>query len=84
VIVLPTIVGTVIAVVIFLPMSSDWATARAGEAAFWIFAAVGAFFSRKQPSDLRGHPGVSWADFTILVSGILVVRLMAGGIALVP
>ena len=48
---LPAIVGTAIAILIFLPMSSAFATGRAAEPMFWIAGAVGTLISRKTTSD---------------------------------
>jgi len=81
---LPVIVGTAIAVLIFLPMSPAFATARASESIFWIFGAIGALISRKQPSGSGRRLGWRSMDFVVLSAAILVVRVMAGGIALVP
>jgi len=84
VIALPAIVGTAIAILIFLPMPSAFAVARAGESMFWIFGAVGTLISRKQPAESSSGLGWAWVDFVILLVAILVVRVMAGGIAFVP
>lgn len=81
---LPAIVGTAIAILIFLPMSSALAVARVGESAFWIFGAVGTLVSRRQPAESSRSLGWGWADFVILLVAVLVVRVMVGGIALVP
>jgi hypothetical protein len=84
VIAIPAIVGTAIAILIFLPMSSAFAVARAGESTFWIFGLVGALTSRKQPAQSSRGLGLGWLDFVILLVAVLVVRVMVGGIAFVP
>jgi len=81
---LPAIVGTAIAILIFLPMSSAFAVARVGESSFWIFGAVGTLISRKQPAESSRSLGLGWADFTILLVAVFLVRVMVGGIAFVP
>ena len=83
-IVLPVCLGTVLALLIFQPMPLDWVSARIGESAFWIFAAVGTFISRKQPADTRGDLGLRWYDLALLLAAALIVRLMAVGIAFTP
>jgi hypothetical protein len=83
-IVLPAILGSAIAMLIFLPMSSAFAIGRAGEPLFWIFGAVGTLVSRKQPPESSRGLGLGWLDFAILLVAILVVRVMARGITLVP
>lgn len=79
---LPAIVGTAIAILIFLPMSSAFAVARIGESTFWIFAAVGTLISWKRPAESSRGLGWGWTDIVILLVAVLVVRVMAGGIAL--
>jgi len=80
-IVLPVIVGTALALLIFLPFPPGWIYARIGESAFWIFAAIGTFVSRKQPADSSRDLALGWPDFAFLLAAILLVRLMAMGIA---
>jgi hypothetical protein len=84
VIALPVIFGTVLVVLIYLPMSSGLAVSRMAESSFWIFGAVGALISRKHPAASSRNLGLGWADFAILLVAVFVVRLMAGGIAFVP
>ena len=84
VIAIPTIVGTAIAILTFLPMSSAFAISRVGESTFWIFGAVGTLISRKQPAESSRGLGLGWVDFIILLVAVLVVRWMVGGIAFVP
>jgi hypothetical protein len=83
VIIIPVVVGTLVALLIFLPMSSTFAFGRLAESSFWIFAAVGTLFSRKQfAGALRS--GLSWGDVALLLFAVLVVRLTVNGIAFVP
>lgn len=84
IIALPVILGSAIAILIFLPMSSAFAIGRAGELMFWIFGVVGTLVSRQQPAESTRELGLGWLDFAILLVTILVVRVMARGIALVP
>ena len=83
-IVLPVIVGTVLALLIFMPMPWDWISARIGESAFWIFAALGAFVSRRQPADSSRDLGLHWPDIALLLTAVVVARVMAIGIAYTP
>ena len=80
----PAIAGTALALLIFLPFPPDWVSARIGESAFWIFAAVGTFTSRKQPADSSSDLALGWPDLALLLAAVLVVRLMAPGIAFTP
>ena len=79
-VVLPAVVGTLLALLIFIPIPSDWVIGRLGEAAFWLFAAVGIFFSRKPPADSISDLGPGWPDLVLLLTSALVVRMLAGGI----
>ena len=83
-VVTPAIVGTALGLLIFLPFPPDWISARIGESAFWIFAAVGTFVSRKRPPDCSRDLALGWPDLALLLAAILVVRLMALGIAFTP
>ena len=82
--VLPAIVGTLLATLIFLPMPSALAVTRLSESMFWIPAAIGTLISRKQPGEGTRNPGLGWVDFVILIVAVLIVRAMAGGIAFEP
>ena len=84
VIALPVIFGTVLVILIYLPMSSGLAVSRMAESSFWIFAAVGALISRKHLAESSRKLGLGWVDFAVLLVAVFVVRLMTGGIALVP
>jgi len=84
IVVLPTIVGTAIVLLIFLPMPSAFAYARIAESSFWIAAAVGTLVSRKHPTDSRRKLNVAWADFALLLVAALLVRLMVTGITFGP
>jgi hypothetical protein len=84
VIAIPAIVGTAIAILIFLPMSLAFAVSRVGESTFWIFGAVGTLISRKPPAESSRGLGWGWEDFVILLVAVLVVGVMVGGIAFVP
>jgi len=81
---LPVIAGTALALLIFLPFPPGWISARIGESAFWIFAAIGTFVSRKQPANSSRDLSLRWPDVALLLAAILVVRLMAVGIAFAP
>ena len=81
---LPAILGTAIVVLIFLPMPAAFAYARIAESAFWIPAAVGALVTRKHPKESGRNPGVGWADISLLLAGVVVVRLMVQGITFEP
>src|SRR6185369_9110820 len=83
-ILLPVAIGTLLALLIFLPMSPDRVVSRLGESAFWIFAAIGTFVSRKQSADSNRDLRLGWPDLCFLASAILAVRLTAGGIELAP
>ncbi len=83
-VIMPAIVGTALGLLIFLPFPSDWVSARIGESAFWIFAVVGTFITRKQPADSSRDLALAWPDVALLLAAILAVRLMALGIAFTP
>ena len=83
-IVMPSLIGTMLIIVINepTPMGASFASARAVEAAFWLFAVVGLLTTRQSRAldmrPLRLH----WADGVVAVFVLLSIRLMARGIAL--
>ena len=81
----PVIIGTAIVILANAPTAN--ATVRAAEAAFWIFAAVGAFVAGAASSvgyPFRGADRVNWADGMMLLIAIVIVRLLVRGIPFVP
>ncbi len=83
-VVVPVIVGTALAILIFLPMPWGFAIARMGESLFWIFGAIGALLSPIRRAASGPSLGLGWEDFAILAAAVAVVGVMAGGIALTP
>jgi len=81
---IPAILGMVIALLISLPMPSNFVYGRIAESSFWIAAAVGILVSRKQPADSRRKLELGWADIALLLIAVLLVRLLVGGISFVP
>ena len=81
---LPALLGTAIVIIVNQPMPPAFTAARLGEAAFWLFAAAGALATGGPALRSRPPVGVRWADAAALILAILVVRLMASGIALTP
>ena len=81
---LPAILGTVIVLLLFLPLPPAFAYARVAESLFWIAAAVGTLVSRKRPTENRRKLELGWGDIALLLAAVLLVRLMAGGISFAP
>ncbi|MGH7493482.1 MAG: hypothetical protein ACREOO_13985 [bacterium] len=67
-----------------MPMPASFLIARAGEASFWVFAAVGILVTRNYPTaggtDLR----LRWMDGVVAIFVVLAVRLLVQGISLTP
>ena len=84
VVAVPAILGTAVAVLVYLPLPSGMALARIGESSFWIFAAAGTLLSRKQPAQGARDFGLGRADLVILLLAVAMVRMVVGGIALMP
>jgi hypothetical protein len=58
--------------------------ARAGEASFWIFAALGAGMPTRDSLKTVGSVGLRWVDIGITIIVVVLVRLMVPGISLNP
>jgi hypothetical protein len=80
----PAIVGTALVILIYQPMATIALRARVGEAAFWIFVAVGALVGSARPARAERVLAVRPADWAFVLLGVLAVRVLALGIPLDP
>ena len=83
-IVVPSLVGTALVVLINQPTpmgAASFATARASEGAFWLFAVLGFLITSQRRADL-GSLRVYWMDGVVAVLVLLAVKFMARGIQL--
>jgi len=83
---LPLVMGTAVIVAINQPTPfglSAFASARAGEGAFWLFAAIGSWLVRSTPAD-RAPLRLHWVDGMAALLVLVAVRAMARGIPMVP
>jgi len=80
-VVVPVVSASAIVALSFWSMPASLIPGRLGEASFWLFGAAGISMSRQIPSgsDRTLHAG--WTDLAALVVAIIIVRVMAGGIA---
>ena len=77
---LPPIVGTGIVILVNLPLrDGSFVSARAIDAAFGIFAMVGAATGARRSTDGRSFR-LWWMDGTVALSAALIVRLMVHGL----
>ncbi len=83
--VLPVVLGTTLVILVNLPAPGGWSfvLARATEAAFGIFAVIGAATGPRQPNGGRSFR-LWWTDGTIALAAMLVVRLMMRGNPMAP
>jgi hypothetical protein len=82
--IVPMVLGTLFVIVINepTPMGASFASARLSEGAFWIVAAIGAFFATARTTYELNPAKVLFIDMLMLVVTAGVVRLMSTGIAL--
>jgi len=85
-IVVPAVVGTAIIIVINQPtlFGPAFATARAAEASFWLFAVFGAVIGRPDQTVESVRLALRWIDVVAAAAAVLVVRAAAQGILLTP
>jgi hypothetical protein len=83
-IIVPVVVGTLFVIVINepTPMGASFASARWSEGAFWIVAAIGAFFATAGTTSELHPAKVLFVDVLALVVTAGVVRLMSTGVAI--
>jgi hypothetical protein len=81
--IVPMVLGTLFVIVINepTPMGASFAIARWSEGAFWIVAAIGAFFATARTTHKLNSPKVLFIDVLALVVTTGVVKLMSTGIA---
>jgi hypothetical protein len=84
VIALPAFAGTAAVILVNQPMPELFIGARAGEASFWIFAALGAWLPTRNSLKTGGGVGLRWVDIGITIIVVVLVRLMVPGISLNP
>jgi hypothetical protein len=85
-VVVPALVGTAIVILVNqpTPMGPSFVTARAGEGALWLFAALGLLTTRqRRAADVRPLR-LYWMDGALAIVVLLVVKAMARGIPLMP
>jgi hypothetical protein len=81
--IVPMVLGTLFVIVINepTPMGASFASARWSEGAFWVVAALGAFFATARTTYELNPAKVLFIDVLVLVVATGVVRLMSTGIA---
>jgi hypothetical protein len=84
IIAVPAVLGVAVVILINQPMPRAWTNVRISEASFWLFAAVGALLTRPDFQEGRAGLTPNWSDVAVLLLAILAVRVMVGGIPLVP
>lgn len=80
IIAVPVILGMAVVMLVNQPMPRASVNARIAEAAFWLFAAVGALVTGREPQVARASSALRWPDVAMLLLAILAVRLAVHGI----
>ena len=83
-VVLPVALGTLLVVLVYLPMPARFAAATISSSSFWIFAALGTFLAPPtNDAEVRRLTPI-WTDLAITVGAVIVVRLLVPGFRFVP
>jgi hypothetical protein len=80
----PWIIGTVLALLFYLPLPAVLVISNLTGSAFWSFAAMGAAFKRSTPQQVDAGFPIRPMDLALVSVGVLMVRVLAGGIRLEP
>jgi hypothetical protein len=80
----PVVLGTAAVILINQPMRGTSVIARVAEAGFWLFAALGALVTKKDPRKQRESLAPRPGDGVMALLAALLVRLMVRGIPFVP
>jgi hypothetical protein len=77
------LIGTVVIILVNQPVPiAGFALARAGESAFWLFAAAGALTAAPPSAQESAHLRLRWQDGAIAALAVAAVRMMSLGIPL--
>jgi hypothetical protein len=80
----PVVLGTAAVILINQPLRGTSVDARVAEAGIWLFAALGALITRRDPRKQRGRLAPRLGDGAMALLSALLVRLMVRGIPFVP
>ncbi len=80
-VVLPTLIGTALVIVIYLPMPPRFISATAGSSAVWLFTAIGVF-ARRTPSQPPARAATVWLELVVAALAALAVRALIPGVQL--
>jgi hypothetical protein len=78
----PWLIGTALAVVLYLPLPSVLIMSTLTGSIFWLFAVIGAW--RRESSGQQRAYAVRFADVAFAVVPLLIVRALVNGVRLVP
>lgn len=81
---LPAIVGTAAVIALNQPMPPSFAIVRSVEAAFWVFAGLGAIMSERRSATGFEHLMLRWVDGAAMVVATLIVRMLVRGVPFNP
>lgn len=81
---LPAVVGTAAVIAVNQPMPPSFAVVRLVEAAFWVFAALGAIVSERRSASALEDLRVRWVDGTAAVVAVVIVRVLVRGVPFNP
>ncbi|HET8699017.1 MAG TPA: hypothetical protein VFO94_16150 [Gammaproteobacteria bacterium] len=83
VVLVPALVGTAAILLVYQPLAVNAAEVRPAESGVWIFAALGALVGSARPSRTEGLDARR-IDWLYVLAVVLVLRIMAIGIPLMP
>jgi hypothetical protein len=84
-IVLPVIFGTLLTIIVYMPLPQNSISNRIIESFFWLFTLVGAIRHKKiDNSTVYSLSKIDWADIAITVGTVITIRIMSLGISFTP
>jgi hypothetical protein len=78
----PWIVGTALALLLYLPLPAALIISTVTGSAFWLFAALGAALKRTSPKQVDAGFPIRPMDLALAAVAVLIVRVLASGIRL--
>jgi len=78
----PCVFGTFLILILYWPLPRSFVGATIAGALFWIFAFPGVAIRSKTPQPQRNLVALPWADVSVAVAAVIMVRVFVPGIRL--
>ena len=78
----PWLIGTALAVLLYLPLPQFLVGSAVSGSAFWLVAVIGATFGYSRKRTTHSTASLTWIDFGLMIIAVALVRILAHGVRL--